>query len=101
MRNSTGYANHADYVFGWQGDALQRALDSPCYVNCPTLKNQTFEEMNKCTIEREVKEDIDSCKPQVYLHVRVLANQSSRAHNSPWWSCGQLCEMKKFFLDIV
>ncbi|KAI0405393.1 hypothetical protein F4802DRAFT_614788 [Xylaria palmicola] len=57
--DSTGYGNHADYVFGWKDDALQRALDQPCYINCDTLKNQTVEQMNACGIERVVKEDID------------------------------------------
>jgi hypothetical protein len=61
-RFSTGYANHGDYLFGWQGDALQRALDSPCYQNCPTLKTQNVDAMNKCTIPRVVKEEIDDCK---------------------------------------
>lgn len=63
--SSTGYANHGDYVFGWQGDALQRALDSPCYQNCPTLKTQDAAAMNKCTVPRVVKEEIDGCKSPV------------------------------------
>ncbi|KAK0707625.1 hypothetical protein B0H67DRAFT_670906 [Lasiosphaeris hirsuta] len=64
--DSTGYGNHGDYVFGWQGDALQRALDANCQsdllsdkVNCPTLKQQTIPESNKCTVKRRVKEDLD------------------------------------------
>ncbi|KAH8726047.1 hypothetical protein GQ44DRAFT_749190 [Phaeosphaeriaceae sp. PMI808] len=56
----TGYANHGDYLFGWQGDALQRALDSPRYQNCPTLKSQNAAAMNKCTVPRVVDEDIDA-----------------------------------------
>ena len=56
----TGYANHGDYLFGWQGDALQRAVDSPCYQNCPTLKTQNAAAMNKCTVPRVVKEEIDA-----------------------------------------
>jgi hypothetical protein len=59
---STGYANHGDYLFGWQGDALQRAMDSPCYQNCPTLKSQNAAAMNKCTVQRKVNEDIDGCE---------------------------------------
>jgi hypothetical protein len=55
----TGYANHGDYLFGWKGDALQRALDSPCYQNCPTLTTQNAGAMNKCSVLRVVKEDID------------------------------------------
>ncbi|KAG4420251.1 hypothetical protein IFR04_006629 [Cadophora malorum] len=60
--DATGYANHADYVFGWKGDSLQRILDTPCLFNCleAGLKVQTIEEMNRCTIDTVVKEDIDS-----------------------------------------
>ncbi|KAF2016658.1 hypothetical protein BU24DRAFT_391958 [Aaosphaeria arxii CBS 175.79] len=59
--DGTGYANHAgDYLFGWQDDSLQRAMDSPCYQNCPTLKTQNAQAMNKCTVKRRVNEDIDS-----------------------------------------
>ncbi|CAN9363694.1 unnamed protein product [Alternaria alternata] len=58
--DGTGYANHGDYLFGWQGDALQRALDSPCYQNCPTLKTQNAAAMNKCTVPHVVKEEIDA-----------------------------------------
>ncbi|PSN60246.1 hypothetical protein BS50DRAFT_655859 [Corynespora cassiicola Philippines] len=58
--DGTGYANHGDYVFGWQGDALQRAVDNPCYQNCPTLKSQNAQAMNACTKQRVVKEEIDA-----------------------------------------
>lgn len=58
----TGYANHGDYLFGWKDDALQRAIDNPCYINCPTLKTQDVAAMNKCTVDRVVKEEIDACK---------------------------------------
>ena len=51
-----------DYLFGWKGDALQRTMDTPCYVNCPTLSTQTIADMNKCKIDRKVQEDIDSCR---------------------------------------
>ncbi|KAH9206028.1 hypothetical protein DL95DRAFT_429735 [Leptodontidium sp. 2 PMI_412] len=63
--DATGYANHADYVFGWKGDSLQRILDTPCRFNCEEsgLKVQSVEEMNKCKLERSVKEDIDSWLP--------------------------------------
>ncbi|KAI1800086.1 hypothetical protein F4811DRAFT_567469 [Daldinia bambusicola] len=53
----TGYGNHGDYVFGWKDDALQRALDQPCYINCPTLKTQNAQAMNSCSKERVVTED--------------------------------------------
>ncbi|KAG4422181.1 hypothetical protein IFR04_004687 [Cadophora malorum] len=57
--DGTGYGNHGDYIFGWEGDALQRALDSPCYQNCATLKSQNNAAMNKCAVNRVVNEDID------------------------------------------
>lgn len=49
-------------MFGWKGDSLQRAMDSPCYVNCPTLKTQAIAEMNKCAVPNTVDEDYDGCE---------------------------------------
>jgi hypothetical protein len=49
-------------MFGWKDDSLQKAMDTACYVNCPTLKTQEIPEMNACTIESQVDEDIDGCK---------------------------------------
>jgi hypothetical protein len=60
--DGTGYANHADYVFGWKDDSLQKILDTPCYVNCQGAKTQSIEEMNKCSVKETVVEDIDGCK---------------------------------------
>jgi hypothetical protein len=64
--DATGYANHADYVFGWKDDSLQKVLDYPCHfaTNCSEsgAKMQSIEAMNKCTQERRVDEDIDGCE---------------------------------------
>jgi len=62
--DATGYANHADYVFGWRGDALQKILDTPCIFNCkvPGLKMQSIDEMNRCSQKAVVEEDIDGCE---------------------------------------
>ncbi len=64
--DATGHGNHGDYVFGWKGDALQRAMDNNCNsdllgnaINCPTLKSQTIEKSNQCTKKVSVHEDLD------------------------------------------
>ncbi|KAF2014535.1 hypothetical protein BU24DRAFT_392646 [Aaosphaeria arxii CBS 175.79] len=57
--DGTGFGTHGDYVFGWQGDALQRAMDAFCNVNCPTLKTQTTQAGNRCVLKPKVEEDID------------------------------------------
>jgi hypothetical protein len=69
--DATGYANHADYVFGWKGDALQKILDTPCYFNCDQvgLKLQSIAEMNNCTQKVVIDEDIDGCKSWSLLFV--------------------------------
>ncbi|PKS07414.1 hypothetical protein jhhlp_006017 [Lomentospora prolificans] len=58
-----GYGTHADYLFGWKGDSLQRAMDSNCMFNaCENgrpLLSQGPNEMNKCTIPQLVNENID------------------------------------------
>jgi hypothetical protein len=60
--DQTGYGAHGDYVFGWKGDALQRAMDADCNVACPTLKSQGIPTGNGCTQQMKVKEDIDGCE---------------------------------------
>ncbi|KAI0475077.1 hypothetical protein GGR56DRAFT_496306 [Xylariaceae sp. FL0804] len=64
--DATGYGIHGDYVFGWEGDALQRAMDARCDsdlftgdLNCPTLAQQTIEQANGCALPPVVDEEID------------------------------------------
>lgn len=49
-------------------------MDTPCYVNCPTLTTQSIADQNRCKINRTVTEDIDSCK---CLVVRFLSCKQS------------------------
>lgn len=62
MGDGTGYGTHGDYLFGWKDDALQRAMDAQCYVNCPTLKTQDMSAMNSCSVPDTVGEPIDGCE---------------------------------------
>lgn len=67
--DATGYGNHADYVFGWKDDALQKILDTSCFVNCAGAKTQSTANMNKCAQKAAVNEDIDGCKLRILLMV--------------------------------
>ncbi|OAG08912.1 uncharacterized protein CC84DRAFT_1240642 [Paraphaeosphaeria sporulosa] len=58
--DSTGYSSHADYLFGWKDDSLQKHLDGHTYVSAPTLKTQSIAQQNKCTVKDMVGEDYDS-----------------------------------------
>ena len=59
-----GYSQHGDYVFGWKGDSLQRAMDNRCDADtcAGVLELQTSEKAMECTKARAVDEDIDGCK---------------------------------------
>jgi len=65
--DGTGYSSHADYLFGWKGDALQKAMDSSCMFdacgNGAPLKTQTAAQMNACSIKKTVQEDTDGWTP--------------------------------------
>lgn len=61
--DTTGFGQHGDYVFGWEGDSLQKAMDSNCYLrNCTVLTEQEPKIKNLCQVPDTVKEDIDGCK---------------------------------------
>jgi len=53
-------------VFGWAGNALQKAMDQSCFgATCTGLKTQTFTQANKCAIPRTVNEDVDGWVPEI------------------------------------
>jgi hypothetical protein len=61
--DNKGYSTHADYLFGWKGDALQKAMDSSCMFqgceNGKPLKSQSAADMNKCNVKSSVHEEFD------------------------------------------
>lgn len=67
--DTKGFTTHADYVFGWKGDSLQKAMDSSCMFNaCENgnpLKSQGTNEMNRCTVASSVQEPIDGWLPSL------------------------------------
>ncbi|KAL2156628.1 hypothetical protein VTH82DRAFT_1373 [Thermothelomyces myriococcoides] len=65
--DNTGYGIHGDYVFGWKGDALQRAMDNKCAGDrCAPLQRQSDAEAIACTKEQSAKEDIgDNWLPHI------------------------------------
>ena len=60
----TGFGTHADYMFGWKGDALERAMNkSECfYDGCGSITKQDMSVANKCTVKDMVGENTDGCK---------------------------------------
>ncbi|KAI1751794.1 hypothetical protein F4782DRAFT_547345 [Xylaria castorea] len=59
MGDNTGYGLHGDYLFGWQGDALQKAMDGKCSGDrCAPLKRQTDAQAIACTKSQQSSIDI-------------------------------------------
>ncbi|KAF5334795.1 hypothetical protein D9611_012908 [Ephemerocybe angulata] len=64
MGDPTGFGHHGDYMFGWEGDALQRAMDICTEFNgdiryCKELSVQGDEGVNGCTLKSVVNEPIE------------------------------------------
>ncbi|KAI3319799.1 hypothetical protein HD806DRAFT_508020 [Xylariaceae sp. AK1471] len=61
--NLGGAAAHGDYVFGWEADSLQKAMDNSCNLNtdCPKagLQAQSDAQYSACTIQQQAPEDVD------------------------------------------
>ncbi|RDL40252.1 Uncharacterized protein BP5553_00231 [Venustampulla echinocandica] len=57
----TGLGQHADYVFGWKGDALQKAMDtSGCFgASCANLKSQVIDTAKSCAVKPVVQENVE------------------------------------------
>jgi hypothetical protein len=63
--DNTGYGIHGDYLFGWKGDALQKAMDNKCAGDaCTPLQRQADAKAIACTKGQMAHEDIgdDKCK---------------------------------------
>ncbi|KAG2018822.1 hypothetical protein CC2G_008214 [Coprinopsis cinerea AmutBmut pab1-1] len=64
MGDPTGYGQHADYVFGWEGDSLQRAMEvctggDGIPTNCPALTVQDMDSMNQCRQPNKIDEIVE------------------------------------------
>jgi hypothetical protein len=74
----SGYGTHADYMFGWKGDGLQRAMNkSECfYDGCGSITKQDMSVANKCTVKDMVGENIDGriCFRDVFNCSDLIAN---------------------------
>lgn len=71
---STGYGYHADYVFGWKGDSLQKAVNQRCSLNtCSALTTQDQSVGNKCTKKPSYgPPNLHDCKFIHYLRLLCL-----------------------------
>ncbi|KAK4185092.1 hypothetical protein QBC35DRAFT_348677, partial [Podospora australis] len=60
--DKSGYSQHADYVFGWQGDALQRGMNAGCIgAACPGLEVQSLEAAAECVVPELADDDYAGC----------------------------------------
>jgi hypothetical protein len=59
--DNTGLGQHADYVFGWKGNELQKGMDATgCFgAKCKDMKNQAIDSAKKCSVTKKVNEPLD------------------------------------------
>lgn len=59
----TGLGQHADYVFGWKDNALQKAMDvSNCFgPACGSQASQPVATAKQCVVKPIVNEDVNGC----------------------------------------
>ncbi|KAH9481042.1 Endo-1,4-beta-xylanase D [Psilocybe cubensis] len=68
MGDPVGVGQHADYVFGWKGDSLQKAMDSCNDAgggNCNVLTTQSINAINACVQAPRVAETTDGWLPSL------------------------------------
>ncbi|TEB24887.1 hypothetical protein FA13DRAFT_1638238 [Coprinellus micaceus] len=64
MGDPTGYGQHGDYLFGWEGDSLQRAMDT-CTdqggqpESCRALTVQSDSQINACKQQPRIDEVVE------------------------------------------
>jgi hypothetical protein len=63
LRDSTGFGQHGDYLFGWKDDSLQKAMDAlpsgKCAnANCNVLKVQSAKDAMACKKKQQAVEDV-------------------------------------------
>ncbi|KAF2730548.1 hypothetical protein EJ04DRAFT_39453 [Polyplosphaeria fusca] len=63
----SGFGTHADYMFGWKGDELQKAMDkSECfYDGCGSITKQQMATANLCTVKDMVGEKVEGWLTQL------------------------------------
>ncbi len=86
MGDHTGYGIHGDYLFGWKGDALQKAMDTKCSGDaCKALARQDNAKAVGCTNHQTAIEDIGTDKCELLCFgiasmARIDTNRSLRAY---------------------
>jgi hypothetical protein len=81
----TGYGTHGDYVFGWKGDSLQRAMNDNCDVVCPTLRTQGIDVGNRCRQDKKVPENVDGWLESLPGGVQVTGPQPGAGNGGEFY----------------